>query len=281
VPITTAAGILTIGTPSDLSLNNPSKYPYEFQLSASANELNLTALGYAQQKGATKVAVIAAKDALGDSTVAAAKAGATKLGLSLVAEQYANTDLDITAPLQRLRAANPDFLILEGFGAPVGYVLDSRLKLGWTDIPTLCITSCTVTALIVTSLVGAPAEQNVKMWIPSVQVRKTNESSAITAFLSAVKAQGPITTSITAYSFQYDALMLLAAAAQQAKSTDTTAMTHALENLLQPANPLWVDYAKYVYTAQDHSPQDVPASDYSATTPAHLIDGQIDVSATP
>jgi branched-chain amino acid transport system substrate-binding protein len=281
VPIATAAGILTIGTPSDLSLDNPSKYPYEFQLSASPNELNLTALGYAQRQGAKKVAIIAAKDALGDSTVAAAKAGATKLGLSLVAEQYANTDLDITAPLQRLRATNPDFMLLEGFGAPVGYVLDSRLKLGWTDIPTLCITSCTVTALVVTSLVGAPAEQNVKMWIPSVQVRKPEASAAITTFLTALKAQGPITTSITAYSFQYDALMLLAAAAEQAKSIDTPAMTHALESLVQPAKPMWVDYGKYIYTAQAHSPQDVPASDYSAITPAHLVDGQVDAASTP
>jgi branched-chain amino acid transport system substrate-binding protein len=274
VPIATSAGILSIGTPSALNLLDPTKYPYNFSMPPSQVAIALEMVQYAKDNGANKLAVVSAQSAFGTSWATAIKQAVATVGIPAAYETYVDmTQLDMTASLQRLKATNPDYLLVQGFGASVGYVLDSKTKLGW-NIPTLCESTCGVTPLVTSTLVGTPAEQNFKIQVPLIDVYSPNPSQAVTNYLNALKAIGPITGINTQYSFQYDALMAIAQAAKQANSLDTPALTKALENLQQPANPLWVTLAQYHWTSTSHAAQG-SGKDYPMVVPTKLVDGQV------
>jgi branched-chain amino acid transport system substrate-binding protein len=67
VPIANAAKILSIGTPNDSSLNNPSKYPYEFLVAPSAILDEESLMNYVKAHHWTKVGMIYSSDAYGSS----------------------------------------------------------------------------------------------------------------------------------------------------------------------------------------------------------------------
>jgi branched-chain amino acid transport system substrate-binding protein len=274
VPIVNSAGIISIGTPSALSLLDPTKYPYYFSMPPSQVAIAEEMFQYVKDHGGKKVAVISAQSAFGTSWATAAKQASDKLGIPETADTYVDmTQTDMTATLQRLRATNPDFLLMQGFGASVGYVLDSKTKLGW-KIPTLCESTCGVTPLVTSTLVGTPAEDDFLVQLPLIDSYSPNRSQAVTDYLNALKAIGPITGINTQYSFEYDALMVIAQAAKQANSVAAADVKNALENLQQPANPLWVTLAQYHWSTTSHAAQG-SGKDYPMVKPTHLVDGQV------
>jgi branched-chain amino acid transport system substrate-binding protein len=275
VPIATSAGVLSIGTPSALSLLDPAKYPYNFSMPPSQVAIADEMFQYVKQNGGKKIAAISSQSAFGSAWAQAAKQASTKNGVPGPFETYADTELDLTAALQRLKASNPDFLLVQGFGAPVGVVLDSRVKLGW-NIPTLCESTCGVTPLVVGSKVGTPDEANFKIQVPLIDIYTppAKRSMALTDYINALKAFGPITGIMTQYSFQYDALMVVAQAATQANSVATPELAKALENLQQPATPRWVTLAQYHWSSTSHAAMG-SGNDYPMVVPTHLVDGQV------
>jgi branched-chain amino acid transport system substrate-binding protein len=229
---------------------------------------------YVKDNGGKKVAVISAQSAFGTSWATAAKQASDKLGIPETADTYVDmTQTDMTATLQRLKATNPDFLLMQGFGASVGYVLDSKVKLGW-KIPTLCESTCGVTPLVTSTLVGTPSEADFLVQLPLIDSYSPTRPQAVTDYLNALKVIAPITGINTQYSFQYDALMVVAQAATQAKSEATPALKDALENLQQPANPMWVTLAQYHWSTTSHAAQG-SGKDYPMVKPTHLVDGQV------
>lgn len=277
VPLANAAGILSIGTPSALALTDPTKYPYNFSMPPSQVAIADQMFQYVKQNGGKKVAVISSQDAFGSAWATAAKAASTKEGIPGDFETYADTDLDVTPTLQKLQATNPDFLLMQGFGAPVGVVLNSKVKLGW-KIPTLCESTCGVTPLVVTTLIGTPQEQDFKMQVPLIDIYKApaDRSSALNNYLTALKAAigGPITGIQNQYSFEFDAVTVLAQAAKQANAVTTPEMTKAMENLQQPSSPAWVTLGEYHWSSTSHAATG-SGSDYPMVVPTKLVDGQV------
>jgi len=78
----------------------------------------------------------------------------------------------VTSQLQQLQATKPQALFMQGFGSPVGVILSSRAKLGWT-IPTIGDLTASTTPLIST-LAGTNQEKNV-----SVQILQLEKYQAI------------------------------------------------------------------------------------------------------
>ncbi len=275
VPLASQAGIISAGTVSAIQLTDPTKYPYNFSMPPSQ-------IGIAQQEfsdvkaaGATHAGVISGEDAFGESWATAAKQAAQTTGLASTFETYADTALDVTPQLQRLQAAGSNALLVQGFGAPVGVVLNSRVKLGW-NVPVYCESTCAVTPLVTSTLLGTPAVQNLKIQVPLICIYTppAQRPQAVTNYLNALKAVGPINGIQNLYSFDYDALMVVAQAAQQANSIATPAMTKAMENLQQPANPRWVTLKEYHFTSTSHAAVG-SGKDYPLVVPTHLVDGQV------
>jgi branched-chain amino acid transport system substrate-binding protein len=275
IPIATQAGIISAGTPSAIQLTDPTKYPYNFSMPPSQIQIAQQEFSDVKAAGATHAGVISALDAFGESWATAAKQASATTGLNATFETYQDTDLDMTPQLQRLQAAGSNALLVQGFGAPVGAVLNSRVKLGW-NVPVYCESTCAVTPLVTSTLVGTPAEQNLKIQVPLICIYTPPDqrSQALTNYLNALKALGPITGIQNQYSFEYDALMAVAQAAQQANSIGTPAMTKAMEDLQQPANPRWVTLKEYHFTNTSHAAMG-SGKDYPLVVPTHLVDGQV------
>jgi branched-chain amino acid transport system substrate-binding protein len=275
VPVAGQAGIISAGTPSAIQLTDPTKYPDNFSMPPSQ-------IGIAQQEftdvktaGATHAGVISAEDAFGQSWATAAKQASQTTGLAATFETYLDTALDMTPQLQRLQAAGSNALLVQGFGAPVGNVLNSRVKLGW-NVPIYCESTCAVTDLVTGSLVGTPAEQNLKIQLPYISIYSPPDQrpQSVTSYLNAYKALGPITSVLSQNSFNYDALMVVAQAAKQANSTATPDLVKAMENLQQPATPQWVTLQQYHFTSTSHAAAG-SGKDYPLVVPTHLVDGQV------
>jgi branched-chain amino acid transport system substrate-binding protein len=279
VPITTAAGVLSMGTPNASSLNNPHKYPYEFPTAPNDLLPAEQLMQYFSASGVKKLAVLSSTDASGASTLAATQQAAARAHITVASATYNDTDLDVTAQLQQLQAAKPQALYFEGVGTPVGVFLQDRSKLGW-NIPTVCDLDASVTPIMSTAVVGTPEVRNVKMQVLGLQVYTppAHRPAALTAFFGSLSHQGPVTVPVTVYSFGYDTLILAALAARQAKSASAAAMANALIHLKAPAAPYWVTLKGYRYTAASHQPA-TSLSSWTEIAPAHLTDGQYNRSA--
>jgi branched-chain amino acid transport system substrate-binding protein len=271
VPIATAAKIVSVGTPNDSSLNDPTKYPYNFLIAPSALLPSQSLMAYLKTKGYTKLAMISSSDAYGASVAQATATAATANHITLTTATYNDTDLDVTSQLQQLQATKPQALFMQGFGSPVGVILSSRAKLGWT-IPTIGDLTASTTPLIST-LAGTNQEKNVSVQILQLEKYQAIQPKGTLAYIRALQAIAPITTVLTTSSYQYDSVMVVAQAAKQAGSISTPAITKALEHLKQPASPLWVTLKTYVYTPKNHSPLSSP-SNWIYTVPTPLVNGQ-------
>lgn len=217
--------------------------------------------------------ILIGNDVNGTSLLNSERSALTKVGLNVVDQEYNPTStIDMTPQLQALQAAKPDVLVASGFGAVAGYILGGRAKLGWT-VPVVGDASFSANNL---AQLASPSQLNgvsvatIKTFIykPLAQ-----QSQAFQTFFNDTKAQGAnFSQSIVIYTIGWDTIMLAKLAAEQAKSTSTVAMTHALENLTPPANPPYVSYTVEKYSAAQHSPILSPADDTVASP--FLRDGQ-------
>jgi branched-chain amino acid transport system substrate-binding protein len=280
VPVTTANKVLVVTQASSASLNDPKKYPYTFTITPSTGSWAAALVDYVKSKGKSRIAILNGTDAYGSTVAASAKAAITAAGLTLTgAETYQATDLDMTAQLQRLKATNPDFLYLQGFGAPVGHALEGRVKLSWTDTPVVGDSTTGVTSLIFTpaptGLLNTPAEQNlvVQTFVGNVK-SSAGLAAPMQAMIGAIKVQGEIQLPLNTYS-AYDAVMLAAYAAEKSGSlTDAAAQAKILESDLSGvANPKWGMTTRYSFTAESHA-LGVDAKVVATLTPTALTDGQ-------
>jgi len=86
------------------------------------------------------------------------------------------------------------------------------------------------------------------------------------------------TVTVAAAAIAYDTVILADMAATQAGSLDTVAMTHALENLTQPAQPQYVSYPVEQFSATSHNPIFAAADVAALGSPT--IDNGLNLPAT-
>jgi len=239
---------------------------------------------YRQENGLHRVAMIAGKDAFGQATAEATRQALADAGIELVGDEtYAAEDLDMTAQLERLRAAEPDVLFLQGAGSPVGYVLESREKLGWMDVPVIADSTASVTSLLARrppdGLIGTPAVENVYVQVLTAAIIGSEEVNpgALDIMLDALAKQGEITMPLNTY-FVYDAIMLAAAAAEKAGTIeDAEKLAQTLESFTGKEKGLWA-LSRYSYSPDSHA----VATDPTSTTIipiTELVNGRYDLES--
>ncbi len=277
VPLTTSAKVLSIEQAAAADLANPSKFPYNFSVSANT-ESGYEALGSEfQSKGYKKVAILTSGDAFGGSENTNAVNEFKKLGIDYKSVTYDPKAVDLTPQLEQLQAYKPDVLYFVAYGPSAGHIIENLHTLGW-NIPTIgspAVASTNLTSLVpAADLAGIQVEAfRIEQYIAPAQ-RPANLSAMITA----LKKQGAIKIPLYVYAFTYDGLQLVHLGVQQAKSTDVAAVTHALENLTQPTDKPYVSFPTESYSATQHSLTATP-DDFVFLPEGPLVDGMLGAPA--
>lgn len=277
VPLTTTAKVFTFEQAAAATLDDPTKFPYNF--SASANTATgYTALGtYLQSKHINKVGILTSADAFGESENQNAVTEFNKLGIQYKTVTYADSAVNLTPELEQLQAYNPGALYFVAFGPSAGYILENLHTLGWkvTTIGSPAVAATDLTTLVpAADLTGIEVEAfSVEQWVAPAK-----RSTAFNNMISALKAQGPISIPLYVYSFSYDGLQLVALAAKQANSLDAAKISTALEHLKQPAQRPYVSFGVEGYSPTEHSLTATPA-DFVFLPAGRLVDGMLGAPA--
>jgi branched-chain amino acid transport system substrate-binding protein len=254
-PILTPAKILSVQTATSDQTMDPSKFPYAFSLASSSSDFGfeLAHAIKAKYPSAKKIGIIIGNDVTGSSNLHNELIALHQAGYSTSVEQYDPTNtLNMTPQLDALRATNPDLIVAGGFGAPAGYILKARAQIGW-NIPLVGDASFSSNPL--PSMASASELKGVSVLSTQneVYVPLSQHSQAFQTLYNAVKpASGTFEVPFLLYAFGWDDIMVAKAAATQAGSVSTEAMTHALENLKDPTAPDFL-LGPYHYTASVHT----------------------------
>jgi branched-chain amino acid transport system substrate-binding protein len=275
LPIINSAHLLSFNIGPTATSSNPQDFPLNFDIAAGASAQLQAYAPYLQEKGYKSIAILHGNSAYGETYGTSAASLLAKAGFTVTAnKEYDVTALDMTPQLQAIQGTHPDALIIDAYGAPLGYVLKGVAKLGW-DVPIMGNTSVSATSLTGTlppnGVVGTAEAKNLVMQVP----KAAKYDASATAVNDAVKGMlkyGEIKTSFV-LAANYDTLPLVMAAADAAKSTDGAAIAKKLVDPAVLKSAHTVTFSDYGFTADNHAPQNVQ-DDYAFIAPSLLKDGQ-------
>lgn len=256
--------------------NDPENNPFAFHLAAAVPDLVATFIPEFERSGYKNIGILHGNSAYGAVFGETAESVFAEQGYEVVANvEYDAEALDMTAEIERLRAADPDVVVFNGYGAPVGYVLDGLQTIGW-DVPLIGETSVTASPQATTpapdGLLGTDAVANLLIQVPRSMV--PDEAGPDTAqMVEAMAEAGEITAPLT-NALNFDAIMLLDAAADAAESTDNSDIVEALYDNEVTSNASTGLYAEITYSADNHD-SSVPADTFIFVPPAPVREGQL------
>ncbi|MFF0817814.1 ABC transporter substrate-binding protein [Rhodococcus sp. NPDC003318] len=261
--------------PTDDSAD-PAQYPLNFDLSPTAADYAASIAGYVEEKGYQQVGVIHSSSAYGEVFGRAMDSALAAEGVSASgSEEYDVAALDMTAQLQALKNKGTQALVVDAYGAPLGYLLNSLQRLDW-NVPLIGNTSVSGTALVAKpapdGVLGTPATANLVIQVFPSTVYDANDAP-VNAMVDSMAALGQIPSTLI-LADNHDAFGLVAAAAEKVGGTDDPEkLAEALEDrsVLDSASTAFLP--RYHYTAESHSPN-LDADGYRFVPPSKLLNGQ-------
>ena len=168
-------------------------------------------------------------------------------GIKPVAEEKFNIkDTDMTAQLLRAKEAGADVILTYGIGPELAQIANGQAKLGW-KVPLIGSWTLSMSSFIDTAAVNGDGAMMPQTF---VQVGNTpKRRTFIEAYQKAYKTDRMPSPVSAAQG--YDSVYLLAAAINQAKSTDGRKIREALENLGTKVDGVITVY-DHPFTASDH-----------------------------
>jgi branched-chain amino acid transport system substrate-binding protein len=275
IPILSQEKILSFNIGPTKTSGDPAVSPYNFDLSPSAADYVGSFVSEMETEGYDNVAVMHSSSAYGELFGGLAASGAEESGRAVTGNQvYDTAALDMTPQLEALKAGNPDVLILDAYGAPLGYVLQGIERLGW-DIPILGNTSVAATGLISTEppagVLGTDQVKNLRMQV--FQSTKYNaDDTAVNDAVQLMVDSGDIKSSLI-LAYNYDAMLLMRAAAEKTGSVDAEALSEALLDPEVQKSANTVIQSLYSFKKDAHSPHAGPEQ-YLFISPGPLVNGQ-------
>jgi branched-chain amino acid transport system substrate-binding protein len=275
LPILTANHILSFNIGPTVNSFDAAKFPYNFDLSPSPTDYVKGFIPAMQAAGYKTVGIIHGNDAYGSVFGADAASAFQAAGFTITSNQaYDVTALSMIPQLQAIQATKPNVLIMDGYGAPVGYLLKGLQQLGW-NVPILADNSVTATSLVSTPPPGGYEGSSLVKNLKMQAFHSTVYSPSATLVNQAVKAMTSLgkiqSTLILAYN--YDALPLVYAAAKYAHSTTPSAIAAALARPAVQEAAKTAILSRYNFTATNHSPAP-SSSEFTFISPTLIVNGQ-------
>jgi branched-chain amino acid transport system substrate-binding protein len=276
LPVLTQNRILSFNVGPTADSADPEAFPLNFDLSPSPAEYATSIAEYAKERGYRNVGVVHGSSAYGEAFSEAMETSLADGGVSSAgSEEYDVAALDMTAQLQALRNRGAEALVVDAYGAPLGYLLTSLQRLDW-NIPLIGNTSVAGTSLVATpapdGVLGTPAVENLVLQVFPSTVHDPDDAP-VNAMVDAMAAKGTIPSTLI-LADNYDPFGLVAAAADQVGGTgDPAKLAEALEDqaVLDAAQTAFLP--RYRYSAESHSPN-LDQDGYRYVPPSKLLNGQ-------
>ena len=276
LPILNQNKILSFNIGPTANSGDPKSNPYSFNLSASVPDYLGSFVDEIKTQGYEKVAILHGSSAYGELFGSQAATTFADEGFTVTGnEGFDNAALDMTAQLSALQQGDPDVLVLDAYGAPLGYVLQSLEKLGW-DVPVLGNSSVAATGLIATpapdGVLGTDQVKNLTMQVYS-STQYNPDDTKVNDAVERMLAAGEIKSSLI-LAYNYDSALLFKAAAEKAGGVDDP--DALVKALIDPEVQKAADTAilsLYAFTKDDHSPH-VSADQFAFIAPGKLVNGQ-------
>jgi branched-chain amino acid transport system substrate-binding protein len=223
------------------------KANYIFRNSANDNIQSNMIAEAVKKAGYTKPAIIADSTNYGQLGKADLEKALAERGIKPIAiEKFNIGDTDMTAQALRAKDAGADVVLTYAIGPELAQTVNSIVKLGW-KVPVMGSWTLSMASFIDSA--GANGE-GVLMPQTFIQAPSTPKRKAfIEAYQAAYKVDR-IPSPVSAAQ-GYDSVLLLAAAIEQAKSTDGKKVREALENLDKKLEGVVTNYDK-PFSATDH-----------------------------
>lgn len=114
----------------------------------------------AKNLGAKKIAYVNHDDAYGLWNLEASKVDAEQLKVDLAVESVSPTITDVTAPFLKLRAANPDVLVIVTYARPAALLIKKAHEMGFTKPIILSVTGTASLSQLAENVGGKDALKN-------------------------------------------------------------------------------------------------------------------------
>ncbi len=279
LPVITQSKVLSFNIAPTADSTDPTKFPYNFDLAPNLVSLAQGPVAWAKENGYGSVGIIHSSSPGGELYASTWPDLFEADGIKVTAnEEYDVAALDMTPQLEKVKATNPDALVIDGYGAPVGYVLQGLQKIGW-DVPMIGNGSVASTSLMVTEkpegLVGTPDVKNLAVTVIA-SAQRNDSATRVNDAVAQMASQGELKSSLMT-AFHYDALFLAAAAAESAGSTDPAEMAKALEDSTVTEGADTAVIPHYAYTAESHG-FDVETEALAFVAPSVMTNGQFAAS---
>ena len=276
LPLISQAGILSFNIGPTATSADPKQMPLNFDLSPGPSDYLKGFVAYLKDKGYKSVGILHGSSSYGELFGKLTQETLSGAGFTVTDnEVYDTTSLDMTPQLSAIQSSSPDALILDAYGAPLGYVLQGIDKLGW-DVPIVGNNSVAASPvagkLPPDGVVGTDQAKNLNMEVfnsTKYDANATGVNKAVETMLSL----GSINASLI-LAYNYDAFPLIKAAAEKAGSLDDpAALAKALEDSSVTDSAETVILKNYNFTADNHSPN-VGADEFTFIAPSELKNGQ-------
>jgi branched-chain amino acid transport system substrate-binding protein len=223
------------------------KANYVFRTSANDSIQSSMIADAVKKAGYTKVAIIADSTNYGQLGKADLEKALGERGIKPVAvEKFNIGDTDMTAQALRAKDAGADVVLTYAIGPELAQTVNAVVKLGW-KVPVMGSWTLSMASFI--DAAGANGE-GVLMPQTFIQAPSTPKRKAfIEAYQAAYKVER-IPSPVSAAQ-GYDSMLLLAAAINQAQSTDGKKIREALESLATKVEGVVTTYDK-PFSATDH-----------------------------
>lgn len=277
LPILSENEIISFGIGPTSESADPEKFPYNFDLSPTPADYVNAFKPVLEEEGYETAAVIHGSSAYSEAFADMVTQNFQEVGVEVVASQgFDNDALDMTPQLDSLMGHEPDVLIMDAYGAPTQYVLESVEKLGW-EVPILANTSVAASPAIAleppTGLLGTDAVENLRIQVLNSTVQD-EDNPALTAAVEFMADTGELPSTLI-NGLNYDAMWLLKAAAEHADGFDPDELAAALETneVQEAANSIMI--SKYNFTPESHAANS-DADEFAFIAPGRVVDGQFE-----
>jgi branched-chain amino acid transport system substrate-binding protein len=276
IPIISAAGILSFNIGPTATSADPAQFPLNFDLSPGPADYLEGFITYLKGEGYKNIGIIHGSSSYGEFFGQLAEEKLSAAGFKIVGnEEYDVAALDMTPQLSTLQAAKPDALVLDAYGAPLGYVLQGIEKLGW-DVPMVGDNSVAATGLISTDppagVLGTPVLDNLVMEVFN-STKKSADAELTNQAVEAMSKLGEIKASLI-LAYNYDTMPLVRAAAESVGSADDpAALAKALEDTAVTAKAKTAILSQYNFSSKSHGPN-ASGDEFQFISPSKLENGQ-------